>query len=840
MLGTAPGLLSLLSEKNEEMQEYGLKGLMSIIDTEWPQIADQVQMIEDLANNGEFKAHKLASLLASNTYYHLDKMDMSLKYALLSGDCFDYKSKSEYTMKVISYAIGSYIKGEIIGEGHKELVKNVLNNLVDNGDLKNALSLSIETRSTDCVNRVLDRDPSLVTDAIPLTLSTVTDSSYRHELLSNYVDYISGSSDLILLCKLFQSLHNPDKIAEILIELYKSSSDDDRLLAYQICFDLAENATQEFRTRIYNQIPSDMENMKKIITRSVLLEQYMMFLFTNNERDHSLLVTLKETLDTAKMMVHTSVVLSYMYMFAGTAEDHFYRDNSQWFSDSKKWSQYVTAAAIGVIHMGHLSSAMTILQSFFNTNTQEYVLGGALYALGIIFANYTWNSDVIDRVIRSIRQNQNSAIVRHGASLALGLISIGSQNKEHYEEIRNILYQDEPDSGEAAGYGMGMIMLGSGACDEMNEMLAYANNTEHEKIIRGTSMGLAFMMYGCEDKCETLVHTLLESRQPLLRTSAAWVTALAYVGTGNNTALHRLLHMAVSDVNPDVRRAAVIGVGFVLSRRPGDVPAMLDLLAKSYHPHVRSGAALAIGISCAGTGNQEAIELLKPLLTDIEDFVKQSAMMSMAMVLQQQSDMECPYCIEFRKYLRKHITRTQNDLISFGLCTAYGILNASGRNVVISCNSLSGENSVIATVGLAMFCNFFYWHPLSLMLPLAFHPTAVIGLDINLKPPEDWEIFCGCPASKFANPPRFEDEREKLNLGEAAKLSVSRQKEEPKEPEPPAPEPEPEEEFHILKNSCRVTLNQLKYIDFTISSDYEPVTKNPTHGFTMLRSIKDK
>lgn len=78
--------------------------------------------------------------------------------------------------------------------------------------------------------------------------------------------------------------------------------------------------------------------------------------------------------------------------------------------------------------------------------------------------------------------------------------------------------------------------------------------------------------------------------------------ALAYAGTGNNTAIRRLLHVAVSDVNDDVRRAAVIALGYVLFRNHTQVPRIVQLLAESYNPHVRYGATLALGISCAGTG----------------------------------------------------------------------------------------------------------------------------------------------------------------------------------------------------------------------------------------------
>lgn len=78
--------------------------------------------------------------------------------------------------------------------------------------------------------------------------------------------------------------------------------------------------------------------------------------------------------------------------------------------------------------------------------------------------------------------------------------------------------------------------------------------------------------------------------------------ALAYAGTGNNKAIRKLLHVAVSDVNDDVRRAAVTALGFVLFRNYTQVPRVVQLLAESYNPHVRHGATLALGISCAGTG----------------------------------------------------------------------------------------------------------------------------------------------------------------------------------------------------------------------------------------------
>jgi len=43
---------------------------------------------------------------------------------------------------------------------------------------------------------------------------------------------------------------------------------------------------------------------------------------------------------------------------------------------------------------------------------------------------------------------------------------------------------------------------------------------------------------------------------------------------------------------------------------------------------------MALGISCAGSANQDAIKLLEPMLNDAVDFVRQGAMIALALILQ--------------------------------------------------------------------------------------------------------------------------------------------------------------------------------------------------------------
>ncbi|EAY10717.1 Proteasome/cyclosome repeat family protein [Trichomonas vaginalis G3] len=846
MWGSAPGLLALLTEKNPNFQIKGIRELENIVNNEWPQIADKIDLILDLAKNTEFPAHEQAARLASKIYYNLGDFNKAVEFAICAGATFDPTLKDEYTQKVSSQCIQSYIK--LIEQQEKPnqqlfiIVKQVLQHLLDEKRYSSCLCLAIETRFLDYVHLCLEQKPKLVEKTISIVQNIIIDSEYRQVVLRKITDLACKHCDTFQIAQLYYNLRDPDMIADLLTQLRKSSNTDNWLMAYQIAFDLAENANQKLRSIIISLLPPDLPDLKSILTRNMLLKFYLDFLFQNNHTDIQIIVNLKENLKTTKMLIHSSVVCAYSLMFAGTGDDNFYRSNITWFGSGRKWAQFITIAGVGAIHIGHLQSALQILEPFLHNDTPPYPYGAALYALGIIYANYSWDRKVIETVKEPIIKQkssiikQKSSIIRNGGCLALGLIAMGSREQEYASIVRDVINDDIPEPGEAAGYAYGMIMLGVGPCQELEELVRVAENNDHEKIARGLAMCFAFMMYGKQDSAETLIAALLNHQKPILRESAAWVTALAYVGTASNVALERLLHLAVSDVNPDVRRAAVIGVGFVLSRHPSKVPSMLDLLAKSYHSHVRSGAALAVGIACAGTGMADAIEVLKPLLEDLEDFVKQHAMIAMAMVLQQQSDREVPYAKEFRRYLRKLTTRNTSEIQVFGVSVAYGILNAGGRNVAISCNTLRGENSTLATVAMALFCNYFYWLPLTLMLPLAFHPTAVIGLDKSLKV-VPWEIYCNKPASLFAYPPPFESETESLKEREVVELSISRktqeQKENKKEEKKEVDEKEPS--YVILKNQSRVTLRQLKHLDFGYCEKYTPVTGEVFHGFVMLK-----
>merc|ERR1712156_521574 len=302
-----------------------------------------------------------------------------------------------------------------------------------------------------------------------------------------------------------------------------------------------------------------------------------------------------------------------------------------------------------------------------------------------------------------------------------------------------------------------------------------------------------------------------------------------------------LLHVAVSDVNDDVRRAAVTGLGFLLFKQPDHCPGVVQLLSESYNPHVRYGAAMALGIACAGTGNKEALGLIEPMKNDPTNYVRQGAFIASAMILVQQTEQTCPKVKDFRTLYQKVITDKHEDVMAkFGAILAQGIIDAGGRNVTVSLQSRTGHTNMLGVVGMLVFTQYWYWFPLSHFLSLAFQPTAIIGLNSNLDMPVA-QFKSSAKPSTYGYTPNIEEKKkeDKEKVATAVLSITAKQKkkekmevdEDKKEVEEKKREPEPN--FEMLSNPARVMKAQLKVISLE-DARYRPMKDLSIGGIVML------
>ena len=106
------------------------------------------------------------------------------------------------------------------------------------------------------------------------------------------------------------------------------------------------------------------------------------------------------------------------------------------------------------------------------------------------------------------------------------------------------------------------------------------------------------------------------------------------------------------------------------------VPELVSLLSHSYSAHMRYGACFAVGIACAGTSSPAALRLLKPLLKDKVDYVRQGAMIAESMIVMQDAS-HYKRCRD--KYLSVITDKHQNTMSKMGAILSTGILNGNAR-----------------------------------------------------------------------------------------------------------------------------------------------------------------
>eukprot|EP01102_Stenamoeba_stenopodia_P013510 TRINITY_DN4394_c0_g1_i1.p1 TRINITY_DN4394_c0_g1~~TRINITY_DN4394_c0_g1_i1.p1 ORF type:complete len:951 (-),score=235.34 TRINITY_DN4394_c0_g1_i1:34-2886(-) len=926
-LTSVGGILALLDEEEDELKIAALQKLNLLADEFWAEIAGSIDRIEIFSEDEEFKQRELAALVASKVYYHLGEFNLSMSLALGAGPLFDVSKRSEYVETLVAKFIDEYIKLRVkqaeakdqavaIDPRLEKIVENMFDRCFSEGEFKQALGVALESRRLDKIADSIRRSgniPQMLSYCFDVCMSLVSSRDFRQTVFRLLVDIYNELEvpDYVSTAQILVFLDDAKAISDILLNLIKGD-EDSVLLAYQISFDLYGSASQQILTNVRNLLPSfpkssatpaptqtknpdameietqpllssiadrdqgqwndaqkaNIEKLKVILSGETTIGLSLEFLFKSNKTDLLILKNVKTAVEGRNSVCHSATVFANAIMHAGTTTDTFLRENLEWLSRATNWAKFSATAGLGVIHKGHLKEGKSLLGPYLpqqNVSSSPYSEGGALYALGIIHANH--GESITKYLLNALHQATTDEVTQHGACLGLGVAAMATGNDEIYENLKNVLYGDSAVAGEAAGLAMGLVMLGTASAKALDEMLAYAHETQHEKIIRGLAMGIALVMYGREEEADTLIEQLTLDKDPILRYGGMYTIGLAYCGTANNGAIRRLLHIAVSDVSDDVRRAAVTALGFLLLRQPKQCPRLVSLLAESYNPHVRYGATLAVGISCAGTGLKEAIELLEPMASDSVDYVRQGALIALSMVLIQTSKAQEPKVESIRKLFEDKIADKHEDVMAkFGAILATGIIDAGGRNVTFSLHSRSGHKNMPAIVGLAVFTQFWYWFPLVHFISLAFTPTAIIGLNKDLKMPK-FSFKSNVRPSLFAYPPEVKPpttatpqkaptailSTTRKVKARAQKLASEKEAEKGKATPPPSEameidnekkaedqaegeakpeegkekekEKEKEPSFEIKHNPARVTTPQVKYLSFDVDKRYVPVKK---------------
>lgn len=200
-----------------------------------------------------------------------------------------------------------------------------------------------------------------------------------------------------------------------------------------------------------------------------------------------------------------------------------------------------------------------------------------------------------------------------------------------------------------------------------------------------------------------------------------------------------------------------------------------------------------------------------------------------------------------------------------GAILANGILDAGGRNSVITLFSGSGFMKMGACVGMMVFLQFWYWFPFTHFLSLSLSPTILLGANKDLRVPKGFKFTSNAKPSLFdypamlkADQKEVKKEAQKVDLSTTAKAKaraakkahdrekegmeieqpglskgpslvsetskVERKEEDKKEDEKKDEEKKEEASFVELVNPSRVLVKQQKQISYQ-KGRYTPILK---------------
>ncbi|EAR85471.2 26S proteasome regulatory complex, subunit RPN2 (macronuclear) [Tetrahymena thermophila SB210] len=887
--------LQLLQEKDNELKVIGLEKLVSVVETNWAEIADHLGDIENLYEDESFPKRQLAYYLASKVYFNLEEYEDALDLALESQEYFQVDENTQFVEVLVNTCINKYIthrqsdQTTKLNPKYESIVERMFAKCQRDQDYKSGLGIAVESRRTDKINEILSQSEEskrgeLVNYLYDVCIKSLNSRNYRIEimqlLISFYKEKLASQGllphEYINLSLSYHTLGKYEECSQLIDDLLAKNIP----LAYQVATEISETQNYSFIKKVIQALPIEESNSEKrktvidILDGRTQREINQKVLEHLNKSDPLYIKQIHSAVDSKKSVAHTALILCNSILNAGTGNDQFVKDNIDWAQKSQLWARFASLASLGMIHSGKPEQAKQIFASHLpkgqaggNTGgaPNYYSNGGALYGIGIMHSG-TRDPETIrylTDIIKDPQQNKQEPIL-HGACLGLGLAGLASEDETLFEVLKNVLMNDSAVTGESAALAIGLIMAGTNNENAITELLKFGSETQHEKIIRATGLALALVSFGQEENADGVIESLLTDKDFILRYGGVLTVGLAYVGTSNNKAIRKLLHYAVDDVADDVRRAAVIALGFVMFNQYEQMPKIMNLLAMSYSPHVRYGTAIALGIACAGTGYQEALNMIEPMLTDTTDFVRQGAMIGTALILQQANQNSEPKLEKFKKTLQSVYSKKHEDILcKMGAILSSGIIEAGGRNQVVRLASQQGFPKLASCVGMVIFTNFWYWFPYVNFINLSFAPSALIGIDQTLRIPTDFSFKINTKKSTYDYPePIKQDDNkdkkefEKVTLSTTNKAKAraavkidakdskmeeevagTSQAENKEKAEEKTEEKEPNS--YIQTNPGRVLEKQKKYVEFIENHRYQPIIKERKFGIVFLNDTQN-
>ena len=246
---------------------------------------------------------------------------------------YDLSDKELESLPELERAIDAKLTG---------IAEKMLKRCIENGDFRLALGVALEARRLDVIEAIikdysaqllLESDEvkndtlSLISYVLDCSVTVINNRKFRNKVLNTLVPIILElkNPDYFAISKIIVQLNDYTLATKIFKDLLGSKQDDDRLVAYQVAFDLVASASQELLEKVAEEI-NEIEGpayskLGRILSGVPTCDMNITFLQKHNNTDLSILVNTKNHLDGRNSIFHSAVSFQIAFLHAGTTAD---------------------------------------------------------------------------------------------------------------------------------------------------------------------------------------------------------------------------------------------------------------------------------------------------------------------------------------------------------------------------------------------------------------------------------------------------------------------------------------------------------------------------------------
>lgn len=439
-----------------------------------------------------------------------------------------------------------------------------------------------------------------------------------------------------------QKMNNMDLIGELMAEC------EDPVTLKQLAFSLA---------RQRNAYVSEDEDLQYIISNQKLSEHFKSLardldvlepkhpnaIFKTHLEDRRFQ---NDSIDSAKK----NLALTYVNAFvnAGFGKDLLIlaQENSEdWVFKCKEDGQTAAAASVGMLLLWDVDEGIAQIDKYMERR-ENHIVAGSFMALGLVNSSVTSEVDPVQAILVEKLEQCRETELKIGALMGLSFTYAGSARADLLDAISPIIL--DPDNSTqlqaVASLAIGLIYVGT--CDENAAQCILQTLMEKEEADLGDSfmrifaLGLGLLFLGQQSAAEASMDVCkLIPNENTAAFCELVVETCAFAGSGNVLKVQKMLHL-LSEHKEDEKQAihqvaAVLGVAAIAFGEDIGVEMSLRTMNHLFQygePVIKRVVPLAIGLLRISNPEVATMDLLTKLAYDSDEKIAMSSILALGLI----------------------------------------------------------------------------------------------------------------------------------------------------------------------------------------------------------------